>query len=711
MRDGVVLGAVLIVLAIASRARAAACGADVPVKDRAVVAAAASACAAAGQPAAAIALHRRRLAWAPGDRQTRAALAEQLAAADDLAGAEVEYDRLLAEADGLEPGLRKKMADVLAWRGKLDDAIREYRGLVALGPPDPAVLTALGLALGWQGRTAEADEVLQRAVATAPRDADAAKALAELRASPKWSAREAEIARRADREDPARWATSIEALIDAQQFSDAEERLATARDRWPNDGRWIALGARTRREKAAAAAARLDEAKAAVAARPTDGQARLALASALAGAGEFRAARAEYERHLRAHPDDVAVRLEMARVCSWQGDYGRSLALYDELLRARPHDADLAVERARVLSWDGQLTESAQAFQAASAGQPEAAARGLGDSYRWGGDLGTAAGYYTQAIHSGHGDDADEAENFFLTETRRHSVAPAFTIVDDTAGFHSRSYAFESANRLGLATDLVGSFAHGDYSQSGTDLRVERPRAAVTRTFARSWQASASAGPNVWNGGRGITPGIGLALGRNFGPESALGLSYDRYDLIDDVQTIASASPKVLQGDRVGLNGRHVFPGRVQLTGGATWAQYTDGNHATAASFALGRRVFRNPEIRLRADASVLSNTEQTDRYWSPNLYHSTGLGLLVLVPVGRYGTLVADGRLGWAIDSGIGALESGWGVRFQLAEVAGWSAELGYRNGTTNRAGSAFGSHYGSQTGTVGVRWRLGAP
>ncbi|MFN8542948.1 MAG: hypothetical protein U0807_01855 [Candidatus Binatia bacterium] len=441
---------------------------------------------------------------------------------------------------------------------------------------------------------------------------------------------------------------------------------------------------------------------------PTMGSRAASLAAALAGLERYDEAIVEHDRCLARHPDDTAVRRELARTLSWAGGghLARALVEDERLAAVAPDDAVLGVERARVLAWDGQLTESAAAFAALRVAAPAQAARGTGDVWAWGGQPGVAAAWYRRALDAGAAsEDAEVARRYLAADAWQREIAPTATLIEDSDRLLARRYAVDGRLRLDGTTDLGAGFVHGDYHQRGEDVRVERARFSVARDLAPGWQVDAAYGPNVYDDGRATQSGAGRVT-RRIGPESLLAVGYDHYDLLDEVLTVASARGGVLQGDRVRVAGRHVLPGRLEVTGTAAWVHVSDGNRSVAAGVTLGRRVLRVPDLRVVADAAWLSYEARSDRYWDPARYVSSGLGLEVRHSVWRVATLSGTARAGYGREDGAGALELAWGVHLETAEYRGLSVLIAYGSGTTNRGGGDPGG-YSSQTATAGFRWR----
>jgi len=708
--------AVVVLLASPCRGRAAeSCDPAAPPRVRATVLARASACYLAHRLPDAIALYRAWLAQDPNDRAVRVELARMLTESSDLAGAEAEYDRLLAGAgnDTDRRALHRARADVRAWRGELVPAIAEYQGLIAADPGDAGALLALGLAYQWSGMPAEAAVSLAAAVAADPQNVEAEKALAALNASPSHRAWQADAERRAYPDDAARWATAVDALASAEQFSVAESLLTSARERWPRDARFRGRERLLQAERKARGAERVAAAREALAAHPDDDPARLTLAAALADQGDLPAAAALYDEQLRRHPDDATTRRQLARTLSWAGRNGRALAEYDRLVAATPADTELRIEQARVLAWDGQLTESAHAIAGVRGSAPAAAERMLGDIYRWGGNRAAAARHYRAATLLGDGDEnARAGRQFLASESGIAETLPTFNALQDSDGFHQRRVTVGARQRRGLATEVVAAIVHTDFEQHGKNLRVDRGRFSLLRDLDDRWRIAATWAPGVYDEDR-TRHGATVELTRVFGPESQVTVGYDHYDLIDEVLTLASADQRILNANRGRMAARHVLPWRFEAAGNASVADYSDGNRLVALQASLARRVLRRPGVTLKVDAGYLGNAARSDLYWDPKRYATQGLTAVLRQDIVPKMSVQLEARVGYGQEEGQGSLERSFGATLAIAEMVGITAEVGYRYGETGRVGNVSGgggSGYVAHSGTFALRYRFGA-
>ena len=664
---------------------------------------------------------RAWLARRPDDQARRLALAQLLVELGDLGGAAAEYDRVLAAPGGDRLAVRKARADVLAWSGRVDEAIAEYRRILVADPGSAPAWLGLGLALGWQGDPGASEEALRSALRADPGNAEAAAALDALLASPAWHAWRAERARAAAPDEPSRWADAIEALAAAERWWDVEPLAAEATRRWPGDPALARLAASVEHHRRARLESALADARSALARDPDDRAARLAAASALAGLGDADAARTEYAAAHARWPDDEGIARELARQASYAGDNGRALALYDGLVAAHPDDAALGLERARVLAWDGQLEESAREFERLAPAAPAAAARGLADSYRWGGHLGMATQHYRDAARlDPSGDDGLAADAFFTDEADRIVTSLGWSWLRDSDDFRRWRLGVEGSARLGVSTELALGVAHFDYSQHGDTLGAERPRLSLLADLVPRLRLALTYGPNVYPDT--ITQAGGATLTGVLGPETTLTLAYDHYDIVDEVLTLASVLPdprdpervEPIEANRVRVAAQTVLPWRLELAANAAWAWYDDGNRLTQLGASLGRRVLRQPWLRLAWEISYLSYAKRStdafgrSRYWDPPDYLSNGLAIRAQQPLAPWARVSADGRVGWGMERGDGSLERAAGAGFELGPVRGLTLECAGRWGQTART-SGGGHGYGIWSAWATLRWRWG--
>ena len=718
---GVAVFLALLVAGSDACARGPACGSHVVPESAEAVVETVAACRADNRLAEAIPPLRAWLARRPDDHARRQALAELLKEAGDLEGAAAEYDRLLEASGDRDLELRKARADVLAWSGRLEEAIGEYRDILRVDPRQGGAWLGLGLALGWRGDPGESEAALRQALRIDPNDGEAAKALDALLASPAWQAWRAEAARQAAPDDPSRWANAIDALVAAERWWDAEPLAAEAVRRWPAEPQLASLAARVETRRRQRLASALGDARTRLARDPNDRDARLAAAQALAALGDARGARTEYEDAHRRWPADEAIARALARQASYMGDTGRALALYADLVAAYPDDTALRLERARVLGWDGQLEESAAEFARLREAAPAAAARGLADSYHWGGHRGMASKLYRDAARLDPGGaEGEAAAAFFTDEANRFALSSGWQWVRDSDDFRRWRLGVEASQRLGVTSELALGFAHADYAQHAETLRAERTRLSVLADVLPRLRLALSYGLNVYDDT--LTHSGAAEATAVLGPETTVALAYDHYDIVDEVLTVASVLPdprdpdrqEPIESDRLRVAGRTILPWRLELAGNAAFAWYDDGNRFTQVGASLGRRVLRRPWVRLAWDINYLSySTRSRDafgrsRYWDPPDYLSNGFAVQARHSLRDWLRLGLDGRIGWGSERGTGSLERAVGTSIELGPIAGITLECGGRWGQTAR-GSGKSGGYEIWSAWATLRWQGG--
>jgi tetratricopeptide (TPR) repeat protein len=183
--------------------------------------------------ARAVELYRAALAEMPGEREVRRRLARVLAWSQRYDEALAEYDRLIqqqaseaepaqAEAAGARAAsleLAVERAEMVSWAGRSEEAIAAFEAVLALDPRNARAARGLARAYRWSGRKSPADRAYSRALEL-EEDPEARREWAALRAgfSPRTNV-EAELY--ADSED----FRELRTLASASFFPDLDTQL------------------------------------------------------------------------------------------------------------------------------------------------------------------------------------------------------------------------------------------------------------------------------------------------------------------------------------------------------------------------------------------------------------------------------------------------------------------------------------------------------
>jgi hypothetical protein len=132
-----------------------------------------------------------------------------------------------------------------------------------------------------------------------------------------------------------------------------------------------------------------------------------------------------------------------------------------------------------------------------------------------------------------------------------------------------------------------------------------------------------------------------------------------------------------------------------------------------ALQASLARRILRKPGVTLKLDAGYLDYADRSDLYWDPVRYLTEGLTAILRQEIAPKVSLQIEARVGYGQEESQGSLERSFGASLALVEVAGLTAELGYRYGETGRVGSVGGGNgngYVAHSGTIAVRYGFGS-
>jgi len=296
-------------------------------------------------------------------------------------GDAIKYYRMgLARQD--DPARRRELARLLGRdKASLDEALAEYRTLLAVAPDDAALRTEYQKLLLWDARhRREAIAELTREAEAHPDDGARQLRLARLLAEE--PGREAEAVdryhRALEKRDEAQVQVELaRVLVRAHRRGEALEAYARAVEQRPRDAAALRLerarviaGDRTRRTEALAEYRRVLEA------RPRDLGLRLEYARLLAAdEGGRDEAMSELGKLSRVEPDSREVRLAYARLLGARRETSQAaIAQYEREANARPDSVEAHAGLARAYAWNGDVDRAlwhADRALAGNPGQPE----------------------------------------------------------------------------------------------------------------------------------------------------------------------------------------------------------------------------------------------------------------------------------------------------------------------------------------------------
>ena len=116
--------------------------------------------------------------------------------------------------------------------------------------------------------------------------------------------------------------------------------------------------------------------------------------------GDYRAARAGYERVLAGDSLNVRALYRLAILDSWDGKLTRALARFARLRRLEPKDEDIQVSQVQVLAWTGDTRSSEALYDSVLARSPRRAdaLAGRARAVAWSGDLNRAEHLWRAAL-------------------------------------------------------------------------------------------------------------------------------------------------------------------------------------------------------------------------------------------------------------------------------------------------------------------------
>ncbi len=388
-------------------------------------------------------------------------------------------------------------------------------------------------------------------------------------------------------------------------------------------------------------------------ARPLGAQ--MAQADSAFNRGDYKAARADYQRVLAADSNNVPALYRVAILDSWDGKLVRSLRRLARLRLLAPDDGDIMVSQAQVLAWAGRSRASEALYDSVLVRWPTRtdALAGRARSVAWGGNLDRAEKLWRDAL-AAHPDDPELliglAQTLYwkgepalaeayaararslapedrtaldLERSLRAALRPATSSSgnegqdsdgDDFVTFQSAFTAPLSGNTQGTLealwrhdTDPVR--ADGSY---GFDSRVVLPLGAGAQL-----RAGLGVRRLASDSGPGTTPATGeFSIGIRPASYATVSLGYSRSPF-DDTALLIERGFVI---DAIDLGWDLAPSAHWDLSGGGGTAWISDGNQRYSAVVALLARVSSGLEFGPFARVLTYRNN-LGDGYFAPNRF------------------------------------------------------------------------------------------
>ncbi|GAC1646969.1 MAG: hypothetical protein NVS4B3_00280 [Gemmatimonadaceae bacterium] len=506
-------------------------------------------------------------------------------------------------------GVRSEFAAVLLNAGRYDEAVREYRALVAADERNMVYRLGLARALAWGGHGREAEHEIRNILARRPADAAVTSLLVTARASFEPRAREA-----------AEW------LAERPGYLPYRTALARAlvRDGQPRKAiaeydTVLALGG---------GSAMLRE-----------------QAEAYAAAGDRREGIRVLRDAVIRSPGDSTVRHGLASLLAADRQFIAALAEYDTLLAAG-RTAPLLYERAQVDVARGDFTTAVADLHASLAVRPTIEAYFLlGDLARWRGDWAPARAAYMRAGSlnprnphlATHLADLEREERPLVAFVPPSSADRGWQGVGETVGDNlGMRYSTVRVVRgveVGPTTVVNVGGEYRDLSEHGATGTVDFPGYAVSGGISREMSDGAIAvrvgghGGFVQHTGVAAMPNGALAIAALYsawgaGVTVATGPGYP--SLLSAAALRGRDGEGPLSAASIGgMLGGPVGPADVAVSGDRTI--FSDRNSRTSTQAYL--RLPIGPSLAAVYAGTGIWFSERSTRYWDPLAYVAHAVG------------------------------------------------------------------------------------
>ena len=449
-------------------------------------------------------------------------------------------------------------------------------------------------------------------------------------------------------------------------------------------------------------------------------------ADSLWAAGNFAAAKVEYERALHDNPGWVRALYRLGILASWDGRLDSALALFRDARELEPADADVRAAEARVLAWDGRYAAALLRYDSLLAENPENrdARFGRAQANAWWGRHPEAEREYLALIER----NPEDAEALVgLAQLRQWQGRPdeasryatmALRVAPEDRAAREVAQQARALSRPRLELTLGLSHDSDDNNVWWQSLATSMVLADGLRGFASVGALEASdpvedgatrlhgeVGASLSRGNLGLTGAVGgrklssdfgidhsLATWRagaslRFGPGSGAGIGYAHYSFDETAGLIS----RELNVDELSLEGDVELTRRLSLGLGASRGWLSDDNSRQSFVVALTQRVA--PRVTVGLYGRALSYDFKGVGYFSPDPF---------LLGEARSAWTRVGGRWETRLSGGLGVQQIGSGARAQSE----WHVEgrVARRWATINEVALSAGFSTSAVSSTTGA-------
>jgi tetratricopeptide (TPR) repeat protein len=459
-------------------------------------------------------------------------------------------------------------------------------------------------------------------------------------------------------------------------------------------------------------------------------------ADSLWAAGQYAAARAEYQRSLHdnpgyvralyrlailaawdgrldsalallrdareVEPDEPDVRLWQAKILAWDGRYQQAIVRYDSLITAFPDRRDPRFGRAQVLAWSGKYAQADREFRELVETNPDdtEALIALAQLRLWQGRPGEADHYNDMALRAAPADRTALALQTEVRALRRARIELGLGVSHDSDD--NTAWWQTIGTSLLVGPGLRGFASAGAYEASDPAADGTRFSAEAGATLNRGNASLTGA-----LGARRLTPDPGLdrtlATWRanasyRFSPTAGAGIGYTHYSFDETAFLLGSD----IDIDELSVDGDVELRRDLTLGLGGGLGYVSDDNRRKSAALALTARV--TPRANLGIYGRGLWYDFKGTGYFSPDHFLLGELRGSYTRAVRRW-----EGKL----SAGLGLQQSGsgastdaeWHTEIRIARRWGTINEVALSGGVTNSAISSATGAFHYYTGLVSLR------
>lgn len=629
---------------------------------------------------------KKHLEYDPKDYKSTLLLARVLSWDGKYDESIIYYDTLLHSDYPIDSlAITLESANVASWSGDLSAAFNRYKLVLREDPENVDALVGISKIYMWQGNSKMERQTYEKIIEVSPVNMYAIRMLERSKNNPSVKIPKLEAYLK---EHPKDTKTIKELITLYEQIEDYDKAYVLAKQlsQTDPDNKELLARLETARQKSSEMAeARIIELRRKIYKRPFSKAPRKELINFFLSRNRNEEAIEQLQQYLILFPEDREMREKYAAVLSWEGRYSQAGQEYETLMLKDPGNIEYKVALARIWSWERpeKYPAALKLTNEVIAASPKNSEAHLirGNLYYYSDNHDKALRDYRKTLSLDKDNmEAKDGIDTILNYKSEYSARLGFWYKEDNVDFKDITAYLELLAKWNRTLDSKLRYSHSTYMKSpNPDLNAERIKFTQGLRLSDYFYTSAFMGYNKYID-HGGTYDYGASLQYRFTWHDHVTLGFENTDILTDVFTYESLSPKLIDSNYVTLNALYHVTNNSYFNFDSKIGFYSDDNRSFMTSLVYSWTFNLDPVIAFIGSFRFFRVNEKlyaVPRYWDPPWYFSLVPGLYIEVELTDSILWFADGWIGWGIEDGNSELEIGIDSGFGFKITRGIEARL----------------------------------